>query len=74
MRKIQRVLVTGGANLLIGTCRYLVNEKGVCVCNVDALTYAGVSASLREIEQNDLYRFEQFSVCDAERMRTPRRV
>ena len=36
---------------------------------MDALTYAGVSASLREIEQSDLYRFEQFSVCDAERMR-----
>ena len=71
MRKIQRVLVTGGAGFIgSALCRYLVNEKGVAVCNVDALTYAGVPASLREIEQNDLYRFEQFSVCDAERMRT----
>ena len=71
MRKIQRVLVTGGAGFIgSALCRYLVNEKGVAVCNVDALTYAGVPASLREIEQSDLYRFEQFSVCDAERMRT----
>ena len=63
MRKIQRVLVTGGAGFIgSALCRYLVNEKGVAVCNVDALTYAGVPASLREIEQNELYRFEQCSV------------
>ena len=70
MKQIKRVLVTGGAGFIgSALCRYLVNETGVTVCNVDALTYAGVPASLREIEQSDLYRFEQFSVCNAEKMR-----
>jgi len=60
-----RVIVTGGAGF-IGSAlvRYLVLEKGYDVLNVDALTYAGCEASLREVEGRNNYRFLQANICD----------
>ena len=58
-------MVTGGAGFIgSAVCRYLVQSRGATVCNVDKLTYAGVPASLRDIEQSKLYSFEQVDVCD----------
>jgi dTDP-glucose 4,6-dehydratase len=60
-----RVIVTGGAGF-IGSAlvRYLVLEKGYEVLNVDALTYAGNLASLRELEGRSNYRFLKANICD----------
>ena len=62
-----RVLVTGGAGF-IGSAlvRHLVLDKGYEVLNVDALTYAGNLASLRDVEDRENYRFLQADICDRE--------
>jgi len=74
MRKLTNILVTGGAGF-IGTnfIRFLFGEgiekpdfKGR-VINLDALTYAGNAASLKEIEKKfggERYFFEQGDICD----------
>ncbi|QHI70179.1 dTDP-glucose 4,6-dehydratase [Tichowtungia aerotolerans] len=64
---MKKVMVTGGAGFIgSAVCRYLVNEKGVQVLNVDKLTYAGNTESLREIADNPLYRFAQVDICDCD--------
>lgn len=62
---MKRVLVSGGAGFIgSAVCRYLVGERNVNVLNIDKLTYAGVSESLKEIEESPLYQFKQADVCD----------
>jgi len=66
---MKRVLVTGGAGFIgSAVCRYLIKEKGVQVLNVDKLTYAGNTESLKEIAGSPLYRFEQVDICDREKI------
>ncbi len=66
---MKKVLVTGGAGFIgSAVCRYLVKEKSVSVLNVDKLTYAGNTASLKEIDKNPLYRFAQADICDREKI------
>ena len=59
-----RILVTGGAGF-IGSAlvRHLVGH-GHDVLTVDALTYAGNRASLRDVEDNARHRFVQADICD----------
>ena len=59
-----RILVTGGAGF-IGSAlvRHLVGH-GHDVLTVDALTYAGNRASLRDVEGNGRHRFVQADICD----------
>ena len=66
---MKKVLVTGGAGFIgSAVCRYLVKEKGVQVLNVDKLTYAGNTESLKEIADSPLYQFAQVDICDREKI------
>ena len=60
-----KVLVTGGAGFIgSAVCRLLVGELGADVLNLDKLTYAANLASLRTIENNPHYRFQQGDIGD----------
>ena len=64
-----RVLITGGAGFIgSAVVRYLVLERGYEVLNVDALTYAGCLASLREVDGRPNYRFLHANICDRRAM------
>jgi dTDP-glucose 4,6-dehydratase len=63
-----RILVTGGCGF-IGSCLVLrLVEEGHEVVNLDALTYAGVRASLARIEGAPNYRFVRGDVQSRERV------
>jgi dTDP-glucose 4,6-dehydratase len=59
-----RIIVTGGAGF-IGSAlvRHLVGE-GHDVLTIDALTYAGNRASLRDVDDNPRHRFVRADICD----------
>lgn len=58
-------LITGGAGFIgSAVCRHICSDLSNNVTNVDKLTYAGNLASLRSIENQHNYRFEQKDICD----------
>src|SRR5437667_8323684 len=60
-----KVLVTGGAGFIgSAVCRLFVGELGASVLNVDKLTYAANLASLKAIENNPRYAFQQADIGD----------
>jgi dTDP-glucose 4,6-dehydratase len=60
------ILVTGGAGFIgSAVVRHLINDTNHCVVNLDKLTYAGNLESLKSIEENARYAFEQVDICDA---------
>lgn len=63
-----RIIVTGGAGF-IGSAlvRHLV-QNGHEVLTVDALTYAGNRASLRDVEAEPRHHFLHADICDRSRM------
>ena len=74
MRKLTNILVTGGAGFIgANFIRFLLGESAAKpkfsgrIVNLDALTYAGNTESLREIEENfggSRYFFEKGDICD----------
>lgn len=64
------VMVTGGAGFIgSAVCRHLIGTGRYRVTNVDKLTYSGNLASLRDVEGDPAYRFEQADICDERAMR-----
>lgn len=67
----RKILITGGAGF-IGShlVRLMVNKyPNYLIVNLDALTYAGNPANLRDVEQVANYRFERVDICDVEAVR-----
>lgn len=72
MRTFNNILVTGGSGFIgVNFIRYLfsANDFKANVINLDALTYAGNSLSLKDIEEqygNSRYFFHRADICDRE--------
>lgn len=60
-----KILVTGGSGFIGSNLIHLLISKGHQVLNIDKLTYAGNSSSLRGLEGNSNYYFSQHDICDA---------
>ena len=66
-----KLLVTGGAGF-IGSCfvRHILNKyPDYKVINIDALTYCGNLANLKDIENNPNYKFVHGNICDKKLVR-----
>lgn len=63
-----RILVTGGYGFIGSNfiLRLLSRYPGCRVVNLDKLTYASNPANLRDVEDDDRYRFVRGDICDAE--------
>jgi dTDP-glucose 4,6-dehydratase len=61
-----RILVTGGAGFIGSHFVRRALGAGWAVVNLDALTYAGNPASLRDVEDDAGYCFHHGNICDAE--------
>jgi dTDP-glucose 4,6-dehydratase len=66
MDKQQTFLITGGAGFIgSAVIRHLIKNTTHTVLNVDKLTYAGNLESLREVDSDPRYYFEQVDICNA---------
>jgi dTDP-glucose 4,6-dehydratase len=73
MRRLQNILVTGGAGFIgVNFIEYLFKKTSFSgkIYNVDALTYAGNAFSLEGIQQKypSRYTFIHADICDTEKM------
>jgi dTDP-glucose 4,6-dehydratase len=61
----RNILVTGGAGF-IGSAlvRHVIHNTSDSVVNIDSLTYAGNLESLKTVESDARYSFEQVDICD----------
>lgn len=64
-----RILITGGAGFIgSAVIRHIIKNTNDEVLNLDRLTYAGNLESLKEIDQNPRYQFQQVDICDASKL------
>ncbi len=63
----RRYLITGGAGFIGSNFIRMVlrSEPGATVTNLDALTYAGVKATVDELDRDDRHRFVLGDIADA---------
>ena len=64
----RKYLVTGGAGFIGSNFirHLLVNEPDASITNIDALTYAGVPATVAELDENPNHRFVEGDIRDPE--------
>ena len=60
-----KILVTGGAGFIgSAVIRHIIENTQDSVINLDKLTYAGNLESLKSIDKNERYVFEQVDICN----------
>ena len=61
-----KILLTGGAGFIgSAVVRHIIQTTNDIVLNIDKLTYAGNLESLKEVDQNPRYQFQQVDICDS---------
>lgn len=60
-----KILVTGGAGFIgSAVVRHIIENTQDSVINLDKLTYAGNLESLKAVDKNERYAFEQVDICN----------
>jgi len=68
--EVKTIIVTGGAGFIgSAVVRQLINNTQHKVINLDKLTYAGNLESLKSIDSNEHYYFEQVDICNAKEVK-----
>ncbi|OOF50513.1 dTDP-glucose 4,6-dehydratase [Rodentibacter genomosp. 1] len=66
---MKKILLTGGAGFIASNVtRYIIENTSDSVINVDKLTYAANLESLKSVEKNLRYVFEQVDICNAKEL------
>lgn len=64
-----KILITGGAGFIgSAVVRHIIKNTSDSVINLDKLTYAGNLESLKSVDCNDRYTFEQVDICNREEL------
>ncbi|MCJ0829552.1 dTDP-glucose 4,6-dehydratase [Acinetobacter sp. NIPH1876] len=64
-----KILLTGGAGFIgSAVVRHIIKTTKDTVLNIDKLTYAGNLESLKEIDEDQRYQFQQIDICDASKL------
>lgn len=64
---LKKLLITGGAGFIgSAVIRNIIDKTEHSVVNVDKLTYSGNLESLKSVEKNARYAFEQVDICNSD--------